>query len=284
MVPLARLPLCGPILAALIAFGGAGCDTLECQDGGRLEVAYQEGQAQAAAQNEADFQRGQREGLGLSFADGEREGYQVGFDEGYASGYWNSGDYEAGYSTGYSLGFDEGAGDPGACEGGDEAGYTDGFTIGESDGYSVGYEIGFDDYYRPCTVAPNRLSPRQADEDAPTAEDIGQCHSRGVNSARDTGAFLRGRSAGIAANDEYLAGYGTQYEVGLDDGAREGEQIAYDEGLSIGYSDGAEEGWESAWYGCYDIGFPDGYNAGYDDGYQSGYSEGSYEGDLGEGC
>lgn len=283
MLPL-RPALRLSIFIALAALGTSACDTLECDDGGRLEAAYQQGQVEAAAQNEADFQRGQREGLSLTFADGEREGYILGFEEGYAAGYWESGDYEAGYSTGFSLGFDEAEADPRACEGGDEAGYSAGFALGDADGYGVGYQVGFDDYYRPCAGVQERQSPPAADADGPSPEDIGQCHGRGLRSARDSGAFLRGRDAGIAANEQYLAGYQTQYERGFIEGSGEGERIAYDEGLSLGFSDGADEGWQSAWYYCHDLAFPEGYDAGYDAGYQAGYSEGSYEGDTIEGC
>ena len=271
------------LATALLSLSLSACDTLECQDGGRLESAYQQGEAAALAQNQADFEEGRRQGLALTYADGEAEGYVAGFDDGYASGFWDSGDYELGYGTGYNLGFDDGFSTPAACELGDEDGYADGFGLGDGDGYALGYELGYADYFEPCGILPDdSASPKKADE--PSAEDIGQCHGRGMRSVRDAASFSRGRAAGVAQNDDYLSGYNRQYEIGFLEGESIGRDDAYDEGVSQGYTVGADEGWQTAWYDCYDQAYPDGYAAGYDSGYDAGYSDGSYAGGSGSEC
>ncbi len=269
---------------ALLALSLSGCDSLECQDGGRLGAAYQQGEAAAIAQNEADYDEGLSQGLALTYDDGETEGRVAGFDAGYASGFSDSGDYELGYGTGYSLGFDDGFSTPAACELGDEDGYAAGFGLGDGDGYALGYEAGYADNYQNCGILPDDSATQSKNDDEPSAEDIGICHGRGASSVRDTGSFARGRAAGIAQNEDYQEGYNRQYEIGFGEGESIGRDDAYDEGLTQGYNVGADEGWQTARYDCYDRAYPDGYAAGYDSGYQAGYADGSYEGDRGSDC
>lgn len=258
----------------------AGCDTLECQDGGRLEEAYNDGERIARLQNEQNFERGRLEGLGLTRQDGEDEGYQAGWQDGYDSGFGNDADYEAGYYEGYDLGLDLGLGDSDACASGDDAGYAEGWQFGDADGYEVGYQVGYSDWYRPCGVASDVNPSKSHEEQSADPEEIGQCHSRGMRSARDSGAFGRGRRAGAAQNPEYQAGYQEQYELGLAGGQLEGEAAAYEEGYVLGYAAGFDEGYLLSWYDCYDRAYSEGYDAGYDEGHRAGYEEGSYDGDY----
>ena len=110
------------ILAVVLALG-AGCTEVDCQDGGALEASYKDGQHAAAAQTAVDFDHGQRDGLALTKADGDRDGTADGYHDGYADAYDAA--YSEGYSEGYANGGNDGAADPTAC------------TTGAADGYSA---------------------------------------------------------------------------------------------------------------------------------------------------
>ena len=102
------------IVAAILALA-SGCE-VDCQDGGALEASFKDGQRAAAAQTAADFDRGHRDGLALTKADGEHDGKADGYRDGYADAYDAA--YSDGYSEGYANGGNDGAADPTACTAG----------------------------------------------------------------------------------------------------------------------------------------------------------------------
>jgi hypothetical protein len=123
------------LVALLVAFTAAGCDRLDCFDGAALESAYRTGEAQAATENAAAFERGRRDGLAATREDGEREGWQAGYDSGYADG------YDQTYGDGYDRGWIDGG------DGAIDAGCSDGAAAGDRDGYGTGFGDGFDSGY-----------------------------------------------------------------------------------------------------------------------------------------
>ena len=68
----ARMWLRSCLLALAVAFGATACDQLDCFDGAQLESAYRTGEAQAAAENQAAFERGRTDGLAATREDGAR--------------------------------------------------------------------------------------------------------------------------------------------------------------------------------------------------------------------
>jgi flagellar biosynthesis/type III secretory pathway protein FliH len=262
----------------------SGCDRVDCEESPALQAAYQEGLRQAEVQNRSAFERGRQQGLSLTRAQGESEGYQAGYADGYQAGYDN-GDYEGAYQYGYGLGTDDGLGDADACADGADVGYVDGWEFGDADGYAYGYELGFDDWYQPCSLRQDEAGPHRADEeDSADSEELALCRNRGLRVGQDPGAFARGRQAGIDDNPDYRAGFDASYPLGFDEGVAIGEVDAYDEGLAIGYAHGFDEGWQLAWLDCYDQAYPQGYEDGYDSGYQAGYDDGGAAGESKSGC
>src|SRR5690606_29616683 len=95
--------LVGPLLlGSALVLGGC----IDCFDGGELEAAYRDGEAQAEQRNEAEFARGRYQASLLTYDDGLADGHADGHADGYSDGYYGL----LGYPSGYELGYAEGHG------------------------------------------------------------------------------------------------------------------------------------------------------------------------------
>jgi flagellar biosynthesis/type III secretory pathway protein FliH len=276
----ARMWLRSCLLALVVAFGATACDRLDCFDGAQLESAYRTGEAQAAAENQAAFERGRTDGLAATRADGEREGWQAGYDDGYADGYEEM--YDDGYDRGWVDG-GNGAVDAGCSAGaadgdgdGYDAGYGDGHDAGYEDAYGDGWNTGWNDGAATCPAARKRPDP----------EDVRACQVRGHDAVIDPWAYARGLDEGKRLNPEYQAGFQEAYPRGWSAGAPVGRDAGWDAGYADGHAAGWEAGFEAGYVSCYDQvyaaayadGWDSGYTAGWDTGWYAGYDSGYAEG------
>jgi hypothetical protein len=233
------------VLLALILALGAGCNDVDCQDGGELEASYNSGQHDATAQTAVDYDHGHRDGLALTKADGERDGQTEGYHDGYADAYDAA--YGVAYDDGYNAGIADGAA---TCE--SAARIAPDAAAPPPDGdagvcYQRGYDQAIDRTAYSRGLAQGKL-------DNPDYQAGYKPAYAGAYAAGQSDGSTNGYDDGVAAGytDGYAAGYGASYDACY--------AGAYDDG----YSDGSTQGG--------DPGASDGYNAGYSDGYADGSS------------
>ena len=237
-----RVPMKLVILAVALALG-AGCTEVDCQDGGALEASYKDGQRAAAAQTAVDYDHGQRDGLALTKADGERDGAADGYHDGYADA------YDAAYSDAY------------------DGGYSDGYADGAATCDTA------------ARVAPDASAP-PPDGDARVCYDKG--YDETIDRTAYDRGLAQGKLDNPDYQAGYRPAYAGAYSAGQSDGATNGYLDGTSDGYNDGYADGYAASYDACYAGAYDDGYSDGATQGGDpgasDGYNAGYSDGYGDG------